>query len=268
MNRTALRISTLAALTNGGNLPYPTMVGNEVYDSEKTDLTDLLKGAKPVIIIRTDEDRRGLRDRAQNLTNIVNYRVIALRLEFGVMIAQRQDNVIIGGWPQTDQAMEAKIDLLEFQIMVALTGFGPWAVWWLDLWARESEDSMPLWDDPNSSGKIKYARRELTFMVRAPFDCPPGPLAEADFGVDTNGDPIVIKEIPPRLKAVLDKIIANGSGSTKTYAQKVVLGLLSEDLPVSDVYPMLRHVMMRQPGTAPAGHVPLTQFEADLLKPQ
>jgi len=57
MERTALRLATVAALLNGGNEPWPTVAGEYVYDSLLDDVVDVIPARrKPVIIVRTDDD--------------------------------------------------------------------------------------------------------------------------------------------------------------------------------------------------------------------
>ena len=58
MERSALRLATVAALINGGNgPPWPTVAGAYVYDSMIDNVVDVVPSKRrPVIIIRIDDD--------------------------------------------------------------------------------------------------------------------------------------------------------------------------------------------------------------------
>ena len=251
MIRTALRVATIAALTNGGRAPYPTLVGDKVYDSRKDDVSDLIaRQTMDLVIVRTDEDSQSYRDtRSGTLCNVAPHQSVALRLEYGVMAAARIDggsDEYLVGFPPTDAGTELKLDLLDWQIKVALGGYGAWAQWWSSLWAREDLGSRPLWTAPEGE-RLRKAVREMTITVRARLDCLPNPCVDA---------PVPLA-IPEPLAMVLAKIEAEGGGDLKDYAQKLRGRLLAQDLPARPLYPVLGLVRMKLP--AP------NELEAELL---
>jgi hypothetical protein len=245
MIRTALRLSTQAALMNGGSAPYPTLALDKVYDSRKDDITDLVAAQRfPAIIIRTDEDTRSFRD-PRNLmaSNAPVNREIALRIEFGILVASKVKNADgtisdTASWPQSDASLEALIDLMEWQIENALRGFAtPWSIDW-DFWGLYSISSMPIWANPDE-GRLRRAVREMTLMVRGPFERRPKPIAVVDGPA--------AKAIPLPLADVIDNLARNGGGELREYATRLKARLLGQELPVSPEYPMLKSVSMQTP---------------------
>jgi hypothetical protein len=251
MIRTALRLSTIAALTNGGQAPYPTLVGAHVYDSRKDDISDLIvRQTMDLVIVRTDEDSQSYRDaRSGTISNVAPHQSIALRLEYGVMAAAKvegETDEYLVGFPPTDAGTELKLDLLDWQIKVALGGFGPWAQWWRGLWIAEELSSRPLWTSPEGD-RLRKAVREMTIWVRARLDCLPMPVAVADLALDAQQQSVAPIEIPAPLDAVLAKIAGDGNGELQAYGARLHSRLLAQDLPMRPVAPMLGGIRMKIP---------------------
>ena len=131
MERTALRMATVAALLHGGHgPPWPTLAGEFVYDSMMDDITDVVPTQrKPVIVVRTDDDAITYKGHA------FAGRQVRLLIEFGVLTASMIKTVDGQSlprvdWPRTDSALEAFLDMMELQIWSALFGHSEWAMWW------------------------------------------------------------------------------------------------------------------------------------------
>lgn len=134
--RFALRTSALHALRDA------TLVGDNVRDSDITAIDVSSDGAlrtdedRPFILIYTDDgtaEDADLRDLRENgLTDFV--------CEFGIASAMTSTNeqgetTIVGvNVPGTDANFEMTLDIIDRQIVAALTGPAPWA----DLWRRLS----------------------------------------------------------------------------------------------------------------------------------
>lgn len=271
MIRTALRIATQAALTGFGRQPWPTLVGKRVYDSRKDDISDIVgKERVPVLIIRTDEDRRITRDRRSGMpSNAPIARQVLLRIEASVLSAWKDNegNAAIG-WVASDSGLEAMLDLLEWQVLIALTGNSPTAMWWRDEWvvglAVEQVDSVPLFL-ASDEGKVRFASRELTYALRLPFDSVPAALRE-DQVTMVDGEPVLANELPDYLAAVFDRIETHGAGDMKIAAAQMRGSLEAQELPKPSVHPTLTRVVATMPEAyPPEGEHPNTQFEADFL---
>lgn len=264
MNRTALRLATKAALLGGGAAPYPTLAGANVFDSRNEPISDLTAEERvPVIVLRTDEDRR--------FGTIYKSAVrrLEMRIEASVLTARKEaDGSISVGWPATDAGIEAFLDLLEYQITVALFGDDPWAEWWRR-WKVDEVVSQPVFTSPEE-GRVKLAVRELTIRFDGiQNDCLPPPVIADDLSRDTNDEPILPTAVlPKRLTDVFDKIAADGAGDLKTSAAQIRAMLEAQTLPPSTAYPLLKRVYGTIPVTVqpePVCETSTKTFEADFL---
>jgi hypothetical protein len=120
LERTALRLATVAALLNGGNPPYPTIADQFVYDSLSDDLPQVApKSLLPFIVVRTDEDTHVYnsgRWRGRQCRLLIEMSVVT-----GVLDADGKHR---NDWPRNDASLEAMLDLFETQVWAALNGFG------------------------------------------------------------------------------------------------------------------------------------------------
>ena len=226
MIRTALRLSAVAALANGGTEPYPTLANGYIFDSRQDFIDDLTAAMRvPVIVVRTDDDD-ALLDRRN--------RTILLRLELSVLSARRDpedETKLLLGWPQTDAGLEAMLDLMEYQAKSALLGFGEWAQWWRGLWLGADNNrmqSLPIWTQ-TAAGRVKVAARELTLFVRTQLDCPP-PLRR-----DFPDEPPAWVGLPPPLPAIFDKVETDGDGDMKLFFAQLRAQLEAQRLPEAPV---------------------------------
>lgn len=256
MNRTVLRLATIAALQNGGVAPYPTMAGKRVFDSRRDDISDMTAGSRfPVIMVRTDEDR----SENTSTNRIPGQRTIELRMELSVLTAVRQDDgSLVVGWPASDAQLEAMLDLFEFQVKNSLCGESRWAFWWRNLNnGVENSESVPMWQD-TADTRSRMAIRELRWTVRTKVDCMPKAIIE--------GGSVLSPDLPDALAKTFDYIDGNGAGDVKLYAAQLRAMLEEQEFPPTPVYPALLAVRMKIPeAKTPEGEEPITVNEAELL---
>jgi hypothetical protein len=161
MERTALRIATVAALLHGGKgPPWPTVAGEFVYDSLIDDVVDVVPvRRKPVIIIRTDDDQHMFKN------NSFSGRQCRLLIELGVLTAatyKTASGVELPriDWPPTDSALEAFLDMLEWQVMNALYGPSFWGMWYQQLGYRSIGGIVSLADCLRLAAGVHYSHKE------------------------------------------------------------------------------------------------------------
>jgi len=255
MNRTALRLSTVAALSGGGAAPFPTMANQYVYDSRQDDIVDLSPEIRrPVIVVRTDDDERTYLTPQGAPSRAMSRRSINLKVEISVIAAAiEQDGTPVVGWPETDSELEAMLDLMEYQVEAALRGSTVWAMWWQHLWSLEDWSSLPFFD-VSDEGNARLAAREIRVRIRAKGECLPPPVRI--------GEPVPEAELPADLVAVFDRIERDGAGDIKAAAAAIRAKLEARYLPASGVHPPLQSVFMTVP--EPGSDEP--QVEAELLE--
>jgi len=182
MERTALRLATVAALLNGGNEPWPTVAGEYVYDSLLDDVVDVIPARrKPVIIVRTDDDEHLFRGYQ------ISGRQCRLLIEIGVLTASTYklstgQELPKVDWPPTDSALEAFLDMLEWQVLNALYGFSDWALWYkedMKYGTVGSLVSLPRYSAPDR-GAVRLAVRTLQLACALPPECIAQPRNEYD----------------------------------------------------------------------------------------
>ena len=83
-------------------------------------------------------------------------------------------------WPRTDSALEAFLDLLEWQIWAALRGHTYWASLYQERWhygTLSGYSSVPRYSAPER-GAVRLAVRTISMIVNLPPECPPNPVKE------------------------------------------------------------------------------------------
>lgn len=234
MNRTALRLAVLAALTAGGNAPFPTLAGAGVFDSRQDPIEDLAADERrPVIVLRTGEDRRGSGTPSQAGAGLRTARTCELAIEIGVVTAAADENgVLVVGWPETDNQLEAVLDVLEYQVEMALWGETAWAVWFrsLPLGSLVSTVSNPIYTEP-TSGRVRLAAREIVLTVQLAVDARPRALRASD--------PMPAAALPDGIALVFAKIEADGAGDVKAAAAQLKTVLDQQTWPRGGVFPDL-----------------------------
>lgn len=261
MNRTALRLATVAALTAGGTTP-PTIAGLNVFDSRRDAISDLEPDDRaPVIVVRTDEDFTDRRDSTGKATTLAR-RTVALLIELSIVTA-RDDGT--NDWPVSDAGLEAMLDLLEYQVHDALFGVTPWAMWWNE----QATLHMPLLEIGSDValietdvGIVRFAARMLKLVHQVPEDCLP-PARRTD-------DPVPAAALPAALVAIFDKVAADGAGKVKTDFAQIRTWLEARELPKGAAYPPLDGVTMNPPVTTTTlrGVPQPPTVRAELLEPE
>lgn len=230
MNRTALRLATIAALANGGAAPYPTMAGNIVFDS-RSEPVELAVASEtyPMIIVHTERDREDRDAGGGRATLQPLRRTVDMRIEFGITNSPKDSTgATKPDWPEADAALEAMIDLFNLQIHNALFGKGVWAVWWRGLFAVPDIVSERFVTAPGQ-GQLRVAAREMVMRVTLPADCLPG------FVLAPDAAPAAV--LPGLMKTVTDKIAADGSGVVAAHAASVVDFVTANGLPQATQWP-------------------------------
>lgn len=210
MIRTALRLLTIATLT-GVEGSRPTMAGARVYDSriDPIDPITLPDGqvpgeGAPVIVVRTENDRG---EPLNTQGGAAFLREVSLVIEVG-MIARlpiADDNgqaSYVADWPETDAELEASLDLLEYQIRIALqrahTVYGEQ---WRKLTRKVSviESHRQAQDDTG----VKFALRETTFTCET-RDEAPAPVYRVDplTGEAIDTLPVGLERLPEPLRSL------------------------------------------------------------------
>lgn len=232
MNRTALRLATIAALTNGGSAPFPTMAGDIVFDSRAEPIEMAVETeAYPMIIVHTErdsEDRDAGNGRA--LSRPLR-RTVDLRIEFGITNSPKDAaGATRPDWPEADAQLEAMLDLFNLQIMDALFGAGPWTLWWRGMF------SVPVivvdrFDTQPKQGQMKVAAREIVMRVTVPAECLPG--------VVLDDEQVPAAALLGLMKTVTDKIAADGGGVVKDHSAAVASFVLANGVPRASQWPRL-----------------------------
>jgi hypothetical protein len=167
MIRLVVRMCAVAALRD------KTWAADRVYDSDNTPLVDKLTAEiKPYMTVFTDTDNRMEVD---GMDVYSTQRNLSLVVELGLAsatVVEKGDKTI--SIPQTDQAMEAFIDLLEMQVMSALIG-DPNSKWG-DLFKQLVTKvlRMPSRRGGSSDKGTRWAARQLTLVCQPIGDPIPG----------------------------------------------------------------------------------------------
>ncbi len=126
LDRTALRLAAVMALTNGFTDPFPTVAGGRVYDSRIDPIQGLQNEDLVPIIIVTSEDHTG--DALSPTSGGPAFNnVVDLILDVSIGMFKEGDVYSIASEPE----LEAALDQFEWQVMRALwrAPLSPWARW-------------------------------------------------------------------------------------------------------------------------------------------
>ena len=208
MFRTMLRLATTGVLLNGGGPPWPTLVGEFVYDSLIDSIVDVTpNGRKPVIVVRTDEDQVGYRNAQEN------NRQCRLLIEISMVTAATVNGVARLDWPRTDSSMEGTLDLLEWQVRNALFGHTSMAHWWQSRVAIVGYSSSPRFSPPER-GSIRLAVRNLELLTLIPLDCTLPLVAE------WSAEPIQPR-LPPRWEDFVEQLLLCSTGGFRASVEEL-----------------------------------------------
>lgn len=241
LSRTALRLATVLALSNANAAPWPTIAEGRVYDS-RIDPIDLARDDKrdrlPLIIVRTETDTGMNTGAAAGIISLA--RDVALDIEIGVGSWVTLEGVPdpAFGTIETDAEVEAMLDLLEHQVLAALTAPTRWAGLWTGLVRAVRSWSSNRYSDPDTA-RLRYAERRIGLSVQLVAECGPAVRRQTSTGPTLTA----ANALPPPLQRIVDAIAA--AEITSPYVAGVT-GLLSQaGLPASAiVLPALERVRL------------------------
>lgn len=228
LERTALRLAMVMALSGGMQAPFPTIARGRVFDSrmDPRQITDL-EEVMPLITVCTDDDAGdSMSDNNGGPPFRHDQCQIVLEASIGVIGEDEEKNqqAIV---PQTEPELEALLDLMERQVKRALADpLSPWV-------ALLSKTHRGLMDwkshkfvEPDSN--VRLAARRMIITARLPVeDLFP---TEAD-------------TIPAPLGPLLEAIIASGSPYAAD-AQAMQAALLAAGAGAGLILPRLERVRM------------------------
>lgn len=255
MERAVLRVATVAALLNGGAEPWPTVAGGFVYDSMMDNVTDVVPSKRrPVIIVRTDEDQMAYSGR--NITG----RQCRLLIEIGVLTSSMikvngQDHERID-WPRTDSALEAFLDMLEWQVWNALMGYSVFARWYREragFGGLSSYLSTPRYSAPER-GAVRLAVRTLSMMTNIGPDCLLRPVKEFPDGSCT-----FEPELSPRWVALICELQMIAKGPFKRSIDELAQTIETYGKLPRPAYPQLQRVWGSIPSLEIETMIPIRQ---------
>jgi hypothetical protein len=172
LERAALRLATVMALTNGFKAPWPTMAQNRVFDSRQDQIQGLKLGqVVPMIVVYTDDDIGHAIANNQDGPPFDHETHLILEITLGQATEYRaegeSDPVLVLIPPQSDPELEAAIDALEAQVMRVFRDRGMSGVWGAQLDTVinriKSWDSKRFVDHETS---IRLVSRQITVAVR------------------------------------------------------------------------------------------------------
>lgn len=232
LERTALRIATVMALSGGFQAPWPTMAQGRVFDSrfDPLQLVDMkTDDVLPVITVCTDDDRgTSLSD---NNGGPPFLHTVSLCIDISIgMVGGSDERAEFLVMPQTEPELEAMIDVFERQVKAAL--INPAALWSGELQKvliRIGDWSSVRYVESDSN--VRLASRRITAAVTLPSE----DLTE----IAT--DPPSTAAIPAPLGPLLTAIAASGSPYAGS-AQALTDMLLSVGASQPVTLPMLERV--------------------------
>mgnify|MGYP000974022059 CR=1 FL=1 len=214
LERTALRLAAVMALSNGFTAPYPTMAGNRVFDSRQDPIAGLEPDQLvPLLTLYTDDDQgEGL---STNNGGPPFERRVQLVIELSLgMLGESATAEGVAGivLPETEPELDAMLDLFERQVeAVFLDGFSTWARELSKVTRRiEKWSSMRFIE---REGNVRLAARQLQITVALPLAKYHDPLLDP-----STSTPTPTASIPAPLGPLLAAVAASASPYAGTAA--------------------------------------------------
>ncbi|ADJ23037.1 hypothetical protein Hden_1225 [Hyphomicrobium denitrificans ATCC 51888] len=217
LERAALRLATVMALTNGYAAPWPTMAQNRVFDSRQDQIQGIEVGqVVPMVIVYTDDDIGHAISNNQDGPPFDHETHLILEITLGQATEYKADDesdpVLVLIPPQSEPELEASIDAFEAQIYrVFRDKAGPWGAQLDAVINRiKSWESKRFVDHETS---IRLVSRQITLAVR---------LVQPEDPRIGSGDPYIPEPYNSLLQAIID-----GDGPhapTATLIQEQLLG--------------------------------------------
>ncbi|MFZ4807472.1 MAG: hypothetical protein ACOYLQ_09465 [Hyphomicrobiaceae bacterium] len=204
--RTALRIATTMALSNGYQSPFPTLAGDRVFDSRQDPIAGVNPGdLVPMIVVYTD-DEKGDSISSNNGGPPFERRVsLTIEISLGMVGEQIEGTEIwTTSLPQTEPELDAALDLFEAQIeRVFRDGRSTWGRE-LNKVARRIES----WQSSRfieREAQIRLAARQIVCTVALPLEDDPTVITTSS---PSNTPPTITPTLPAPLGPLLTAIIA------------------------------------------------------------
>jgi hypothetical protein len=215
---TALRLATIAALTNGGHNPLPTLAGDLIFDSRLDPFSDLTKEDRlATVIVSTGEISGDASGPSRGWPFDVS---VDLEIELAVSSFIEQDGSITAQTVESDPIMDASLDRLQAQVRNCLHGHGQWAqLWQSQARATASFNSIRF---ATEAGRAKTANRLLKITTKICED-PPGSATITHEGTDY--------VVPQPLATVAQAILTNGEPESAVYQYALELIAASSAIP-------------------------------------
>jgi hypothetical protein len=200
LERAALRLATVMALTNGFKAPWPTMAQNRVFDSRQDQIQGLEVGqVVPMIVVYTDDDIGHAIANNQDGPPFDHETHLILEITLGQATEYKADDdrdpVLVLIPPQSDPELEAAIDALEAQVMRVFRDRG------LSTWGQQLGaviNRVKSWDSKrfvDHETSIRLVSRQITVAVR---------LVQPEDPIIGAGDPSIPEPYNGVLQAVID----------------------------------------------------------------
>lgn len=168
-NKLLLRAATIMALTRGGgDGPYPTMAGAQVFDTKLKPITDLAQESMtPVVLVYTDADTRTNKDPNTKRSWKRNVALV-IELALGSIGANGIE------YAEADSELEALMDLFELEVETALQNPAcPWAQHWSRL--IKTIDQWEVTPFRSAEQSRRYAVRQILISCTIDTECAPQP---------------------------------------------------------------------------------------------
>lgn len=225
LERTALRLAAVMALTNGFAAPYPTMAGKRVYDSRMDPLEDYSAAPDfiPQAVINVDADDGKSLSTNNGGPPFEHSVTLCVDLSIGI-IGRAQDEegneVDAVMLPQTEPELEAALDLFERQVSDVFRYFpGTWGARLYPICRRVADWNSSRYVQQDTA--VRLAVRQIKATVLLPLEADANPVAEA-------ASPTIPEPLGPLLAAIIaadgpfapaaqtltDMLTANGGAGT------------------------------------------------------
>lgn len=227
---TSLRLAAIAALTNGGNAPFPTAAGVNVYDSREDLATDLDPDqAHPTIAVYTET----LSDQdAGNTPGMFRTRQVQMVIAFEYATWLQRDEGLEFAVPETTASLELRLDLMSDQILTALMAPTTWGN--LFRGHLRSVESVSVQRYGGSENRHRYAAREMTITLEMGSPCIVGSNITTDL---VPPQPSMPDPLATVLQAIADNDETNGTSDLFNLAQELQNDIASVGLP-PDTFPV------------------------------
>lgn len=212
LNRTALRLATVVALTNNVSAPFPTMAEQRVFDS-RLDPAEIAEDSErqPYIVVYTDDDagdelstNNGGPPWGRTIDLVLHMAVGA----YGELVDSETGQTITGFGPiETDAQIEALLDLVEYQAERALFTGGPWTETFLQLTKNITQKNSIRFGDPRDA-RVKYSERMVIYKVAMRDDWITDPPRTVSV---PPGEPDLSPVLPSHIQALVTAISVPGS---------------------------------------------------------